>query len=96
MVLADFGADVIRIDRTGTPLNPDCLCRGKRSIAISTKHQQGTELLRKLIATADVVIDPFRPGVLEKLHLGPKDLEQDIKRGLILARLTGYQRQGAS
>ncbi|KAN0066445.1 hypothetical protein ACQY0O_000539 [Thecaphora frezii] len=94
MVLADFGADVIRIDKTNTTLNPDSLCRGKRSIAISSKVPQGQQVLRQLIATADVVIDPFRPGVLERLGLGPQDLEAEIKRGLILARLTGFQRVG--
>ncbi|EPQ31874.1 uncharacterized protein PFL1_00073 [Pseudozyma flocculosa PF-1] len=94
MVLADFGADVIRIDKTNATLNPDSLCRGKRSIAVSPKDPDGLDLLKQLIATADVVIDPFRPGVLERLGLGPQDLEKDIQRGLVLARLTGFQRVG--
>lgn len=98
-VLADFGADVIRIDKVGATLNADTLSRGKRSIAVSPKHPKGLHLLRTLIAEADVIIDPFRPGVLERLGLGPKDVEQgrDGIKGnskLVFARLTGYQRIG--
>ncbi|PWN53223.1 putative alpha-methylacyl-CoA racemase [Violaceomyces palustris] len=92
MVLADFGADVIRIDRCGISLNPDSLCRGKRSIAISPKDQRGNRILKELISTADVVIDPYRPGVLEKLGLGPEEFHGN--KGLIFARLTGFQREG--
>ena len=69
----------------------DILCRGKRSIAINAKTTSGRVVLKKLISTADVVIDPFRPGVLEKLGLGP-----DIFLGkgggnkrLIYARISG-------
>lgn len=99
LVLADFGADVIRIDKVGQTLNPDSLCRGKRSLAISPKHPKGLKTLRKLISKADVVIDPFRPGVLERLGLGPDDVRQgrDGIAGndkIIFARITGFQRQG--
>ncbi|SPO26881.1 probable alpha-methylacyl-coa racemase [Ustilago trichophora] len=94
MVLADFGADVIRIDKTGTGLNPDSLCRGKRSFAVSPKNADGHALIKKLVQSADIVIDPFRPGVLERLGLGPQDFEKEINKGLIFARLTGFQRTG--
>ncbi|ETS59454.1 hypothetical protein PaG_06372 [Moesziomyces aphidis] len=94
MVLADFGADVIRIDKTATGLNPDSLCRGKRSFAVSPKSADGHALISQLVRSADVVIDPFRPGVLERLGLGPQDFDKEIKKGLIFARLTGFQRTG--
>ncbi|PWY97102.1 CoA-transferase family III [Testicularia cyperi] len=100
MVLADFGADVIRVDKTGTSLNPDSLCRGKRSIAVSPKNPEGHSILTQLIKSADVVIDPFRPGVLERLGLGPGDFTAEINgngngnKGLVFARLTGFQRTG--
>jgi alpha-methylacyl-CoA racemase len=99
LVLADFGADVIRIDKVGATLNPDTMTRGKKSIAISPKHPKGLRMLRTLISEADVIIDPFRPGVLERLGLGPKDVEEGrdgIKgnKKLVFARLTGYQRVG--
>lgn len=99
LVLADFGADVIRIDKVGQTLNPDSLCRGKRSLAISPKHPKGLHILHKLISQADVVIDPFRPGVMERLGLGPEDVKQG-RRGVpgnekcIFARITGFQRDG--
>lgn len=94
MVLADFGADVIRIDKTGTGLNPDSLCRGKRSFAVSPKSADGHALITQLVRSADIVIDPFRPGVLERLGLGPQGFEQEINKGLVFARLTGFQRTG--
>jgi alpha-methylacyl-CoA racemase len=99
MVLSDFGADVVRIDRVGQMINPDCLSRGKRSLAISPKDPKGLQVLRQLISQADVVIDPFRPGVLERLGLGPEDIRQGREgvpgnEGLIFSRITGFQRTG--
>lgn len=99
LVLADFGADVVRIDKVGQALNPDSLCRGKRSLAISPKHPKGLNILRKLVSQADVIIDPFRPGVMERLGLGPEDVKQGREgvRGneeCIFARITGFQRDG--
>ncbi|KAJ1018005.1 hypothetical protein NDA13_006613 [Ustilago tritici] len=94
MVLADFGADVIRIDKTKSGLNPDSLCRGKRSFAVSPKSADGQALITQLIKSADIVIDPFRPGVLERFGLGPQNFEKQIGKGLIFARLTGFQRTG--
>ncbi|KAL9940929.1 hypothetical protein V8E36_000417 [Tilletia maclaganii] len=96
MILADWGADVVRIDRVNDA-NFDTLCRNKRSIAINPKHPRGRDVLRQLIAQADVLLDPFRPGVLEKLGLGPEDVMQGGALGnrrLVYARLTGFQRTG--
>ena len=92
MLLADFGADVVRIDRPGQ-YNLDILCRRKRSIQIDLKSPSSKAVLEKLLRTADVLIDPFRPGVLEGLGF---DLER-LKSGnekLIIARLTGFRRDG--
>jgi alpha-methylacyl-CoA racemase len=100
LILADFGADVIRIDKVGAGINPDTLSRGKRSVAVNPKSRSGLRTLRKLIAEADVLIEPFRPGVMEKLGLGPEHVidgkgeECTPNPGLVYARLTGFQRQG--
>jgi crotonobetainyl-CoA:carnitine CoA-transferase CaiB-like acyl-CoA transferase len=80
MVLSDFGADVIRIDRPGGSGPPDLLCRGKRSCAIDIKNADGAKLLLKLIQNSDVVLDPYRPGVLERLGLGPMVMHAHNKR----------------
>ena len=80
MVLSDFGADVIRIDRPGGSGPPDLLCRGKRSCAIDIKNKEGAQLLLKLIQNSDVVLDPYRPGVLERLGLGPMVMHAHNKR----------------
>lgn len=86
MVLSDFGADVIRIDRPGGSGPPDLLCRGKRSCAIDIKKAEGAQLFLKLIQNADVVLDPYRPGVLERLGLGPEVMHAHNKRlGIIYA-----------
>ena len=65
MFLADFGADVIRVDRTsgGAGEIPDQLARGKRSIAVNVKSDEGKEIVQRLIKKSDVLIDPYRPGV---------------------------------
>jgi alpha-methylacyl-CoA racemase len=89
---------VIRVDRTtnSTQLPRDILCRGKRSLAIDSKVPSGQLLLRKLICSADVVIDPFRPGVTEKLGLGPEVFlgteggGKGLNERLIYARIAGY------
>ncbi|ELR24394.1 formylCoA transferase, partial [Acanthamoeba castellanii str. Neff] len=73
LVLADFGADVVRIDRwpTGGSLSADVLARGKRSLALDLKKPEGVQTLLQLAEKADVLIEPFRPGVMERLGLGP-------------------------
>lgn len=62
MILADFGAKVIRVDRTKVLTNMDTQARGKRSIALNLKTEQGVALLRKLCLQSDVVLEPYRKG----------------------------------
>lgn len=102
MALADYGASVIRIDRAtkwshsgeeGDPTG-DALTRHKSSIAVDMKSPQGIELIKSLLPHVDVVIDPFRPGVLEKLGLGPKEVMLQINPRIIVARMTGFRRDG--
>lgn len=88
MILADFGAVVTRIDKVKTMGTTDKLARGKRSISVDLQNPQGVAIVRKLCSKSDVLIDPFRPGVLERLGLGPQILLKDNPR-LIYARLTG-------
>ncbi|KAI0765808.1 CoA-transferase family III [Irpex lacteus] len=91
LVLADWGADVVRLDRPGTR-HVDTLCRHKRSVIIDVKHPDGLEAARNLIAKADVLIDPFRTGVLERLGLGPSVFLGDngLNKSLVYARLAGF------
>ncbi|KAK0754548.1 alpha-methylacyl-CoA racemase [Schizothecium vesticola] len=100
LLLADSGASVLRIDRlpshpAASPLpTSDQLTRHKASIAVDLKSPRGVALIRRLALAADVLIDPFRPGVLEKLSLGPSSL-LPLNPRLIYARLTGFRRDGA-
>ncbi|RUS24236.1 CoA-transferase family III domain-containing protein [Jimgerdemannia flammicorona] len=94
MVLADFGADVIRVDRTNE-FNIDILTRHKRSIALNFKNPDGHSTFIRLVQHADVVIEPFRSGVMEKLGLGPDVLCKANPR-LVYARLSGYGQTGKS
>ncbi|KAF3804509.1 Isopenicillin N epimerase component 2 [Colletotrichum gloeosporioides] len=98
MLLADAGASVLRIDRTvggsGTPLpTEDMLARHKASVAVDLKSRDGVDFVKSLAAKADVIIDPFRPGVLEKLGLGPEVL-CGLNGGLVYGRMTGFRRDG--
>ncbi|XP_006459337.1 hypothetical protein AGABI2DRAFT_177311 [Agaricus bisporus var. bisporus H97] len=98
LVLADNGASVTRIDRPNAG-SADVLTRGKRSIIVDSKTLSGRDLLRNLIASADVVIDPFRPGVMEKLGLGPEIFfgngrTKGLNERLIYARIVGFPRTG--
>jgi alpha-methylacyl-CoA racemase len=92
MILADFGADVIRVDRIGSG-SFDHLARGKRSIAINPKQAQGLEALLRMIDQADVLLEPYRPGVMERLGLGPEVVCARNRR-LVYARLTGFGQEG--
>lgn len=102
MLLADYGATVLRIDRphpsahttNPPPATPDNLTRRKTSIALDLKSPGGLELLKTLIPKIDILIDPFRPGVLEKLGLSPEGLLLRLNPGLIVARMTGFRRDG--
>lgn len=89
-MLADNGASVTRIDRT-TSSSSDILCRGKRSFSVDSKFTSGRELVKNLIAQSDVLIDPFRPGVLERLGLGPEVFlgPRGVNERLIYARIVG-------
>ncbi|KAF2725163.1 alpha-methylacyl-CoA racemase [Polychaeton citri CBS 116435] len=103
MLLADYGASVLRVDRAHPqahataappPPTPDQLTRRKTSIAVNFKSTAGLALVRELVMNADVLIDPFRPGVLEKLGLGPEDVLLELNPRLIVARMTGFRRDG--
>ena len=100
MILADFGADVIVVDRLsqGGPEIPNVMARnpfdrGKRSTRINLKTEQGREIVRKMIPGADVLLEPYRPGVMEGLGLGPGPA-LELNPGLIYARLTGWGQEG--
>ncbi|MGD9866023.1 MAG: CaiB/BaiF CoA transferase family protein, partial [Pseudodonghicola sp.] len=98
MHLADLGADVIVVHRKGgnpTPGVPQrpLLDRGKRSIALDLKDPADIETFRALVATADGLIEGFRPGVMEKLGIGPADC-QAINPALVYGRMTGWGQDG--
>lgn len=96
MLLADMGADVVRVVRPGTePTHGvgSVLDRGKRSVELDLKSAEGRETSRALIDAADVLVDPFRPGVLERLGLGPEECLASNPR-LIYARMTGWGQEG--
>ncbi len=100
MMLADMGADVVRVDRRvdaglGFPMAPefDVMGRGRRSIALDLKSTDDLPILRQLIASADVLIEGFRPGVMERLGLGPDEcLAANPK--LVYGRMTGWGQTG--
>ena len=101
MMLADMGADVIRIDHPNRgdlavfDSNPrqDILNRGRRSIALDLKEAESVDLALRLIAKADGLIEGFRPGVMERLGLGP-DICLDRNRRLVYGRMTGWGQSG--
>ena len=100
MMLADFGAEVVRIDRAdtgdlGIPVDPlrDVLNRGKRSIILDLKSAEGRATAIKLIAEADALIEGFRPGVMERLGLGP-DVCLALNQRLVYGRITGWGQEG--
>ncbi len=96
MMLADMGAEVIRIDRAaaaGQPAMKDVSARGKKSVAINLKDPQGIETLLQMVENADVLIDPYRPGVCEKLGIGP-DVCLQRNPKLVFARMTGWGQDG--
>jgi alpha-methylacyl-CoA racemase len=98
MLLADLGADVLRIDRPGTrpptgSTEHDLLARGRRSVAVDLKHPDGPELVRRLAERADVLLEGFRPGVTERLGIGPEDCLARNPR-LVYGRMTGWGQEG--
>lgn len=96
MMLADMGAEVIRIERAGGTsalVMKDVSARGKKSVVINLKDSGGLETLLRMVENADVLIDPYRPGVCEKLGIGPEVcLARNSK--LVFARMTGWGQEG--
>ncbi|PKO66180.1 MAG: carnitine dehydratase [Betaproteobacteria bacterium HGW-Betaproteobacteria-16] len=103
MMLADMGADVIRVDRIpstgrGSALealmrNDSVVDRGRRSIALNMKDPRAVETVLQLVSTADILIEGFRPGVTEKLGVGPKECMARNPK-LIYGRMTGWGQTG--
>ena len=94
MMLADHGADVIRIERPGTPQAPhDPLLRSRRLAALDLKSPDDIARLRELCRTADGLIEGFRPGVMERLDLGPDRMLADNPK-LVYGRMTGWGQTG--
>lgn len=100
MVLADMGADIVRVDRVQDPGAPipgptadAVLNRGRRSVAVDLKHPDGAAVVRRLAAGADVFLEGFRPGVAERLGVGPGDCHAENPR-LVYGRMTGWGQEG--
>jgi alpha-methylacyl-CoA racemase len=98
MMLADMGADVVRIDRAGqgrdmgrAPI--DVLARGRRSVAVDLKSKEGIAVVLRLVERADVLLEGFRPGVMERLGLGP-DVCLARNPRLVYGRMTGWGQEG--
>ena len=106
MLLGDFGAEVIKIEhpngdpvrnhgyqKSGVPLWWKMIARNKRAITLNLSRAEGQELMCRLIERADVLIESFRPGTLERWNLGPERL-QEINSRLVIARVTGFGQIG--
>jgi len=100
MMLADMGADVVRIDRadrvrprSGDAAPKDILARGRRSVAVDLKNAEGVETVLGLVEGADALIEGFRPGVMERLGLGP-DVCLARNPRLVFGRMTGWGQEG--
>jgi len=98
MMLADLGAEVIRLDRPGSDgsqdmLSHQVLLRGRRSLALDLKKPEGVEVALRLAATSDAVFEGFRPGVAERLGIGPKDVHARNPR-VVYGRMTGWGQDG--
>ena len=100
MLLADLGAEVIRVERAGAvrgpapePPNGDVTLRGRRNVAIDLKNPDGVEALLSLVESADALIEGFRPGVMERLGIGP---DECLARNpaLVFGRMTGWGQTG--
>ena len=106
-ILAYFGAEVIKVEppgdgdpirgwrivKNGTSHWYRSLGRNKKSVTLNLKSERGRELVKELLSTADVVVENFRPGVVEKWGLGPEDLKA-VNPGLVYARISGYGQTG--
>ena len=106
-ILAEFGAEVIKVEspdggdplrqwrklHAGTSLWWSVQARNKRSLTANLKHPEGLAIVRRLAAEADIVVENFRPGVLEKLGLG-WDMLSAVNPGLVMVRLSGFGQTG--
>ena len=100
MLLADMGADVLLVDRPGASglgirqeRSYDVMSRGKRSVTLDLKSPSGVEAALALVARADALIEGFRPGVMERLGLGPEIVQARNPR-LVYGRMTGWGQDG--
>jgi len=98
MLLSDMGAEVLRLERSKGTISGvlggyDVLSRGRRSVAIDLKAPGARELVLELCKEADVLVEAFRPGVAERLGVGPKDC-RDANPRLVYARMTGWGQEG--
>ena len=100
MLMADLGADVVRVDRLdpsglGVPMAPrfDVNARSRRSVAVDLKSPAGRDVVLRLVEGADVLVEGFRPGVAERLGLGPADCHARNPR-LVYGRMTGFGQTG--
>lgn len=94
MMLADHGAEVIRVERAGMiGFENDPLLRSRRSISLDLKHESACEVVRKLVAGAEGLIEGYRPGVMERLGLGPDELLRANTK-LVYGRVTGWGQDG--
>ncbi len=101
MLLSDMGATVVRVDRRdaadlglpGRTPKFDVLGRGRKSIAVDLKSAEGIDVVKRLVSKADALIEGFRPGVIERLGLGP-DILSAINPKLVIGRMTGFGQEG--
>jgi alpha-methylacyl-CoA racemase len=97
MMLADMGAEVLRVDRAQAVGDPapawDVNARGRRSVGIDLKHPQGRDAVLRLVERADALIEGFRPGVTERLGLGPDECLA-LRPTLVYGRMTGWGQGG--
>jgi alpha-methylacyl-CoA racemase len=95
MLLADMGAEVLRVERpaSGAGMWPPLMTRGRRSVTVDLKRPDGPEVVRRLAAAADVLLEGFRPGVAERLGLGPDACLARNPR-LVYGRMTGWGQDG--
>ena len=96
MMLADMGAEVIRVDRlvgASGRAPRDVLARNRRSVAVDLKHAEGVATVLSLVEKADALFEGFRPGVTERLGLGPDDCLQRNPK-LVYGRMTGWGQEG--
>ncbi|HZD68922.1 MAG TPA: CaiB/BaiF CoA-transferase family protein [Actinomycetes bacterium] len=96
MLLADMGAEVVRVERPASAEEfrwPPVLGRGRRSVVVDLRHERGAEVVLRLVESADALIEGFRPGVAERLGIGPDACLERNPR-LLYGRMTGWGQEG--